>query len=105
MKSGKGGAETCPLRVQLLLPLLLPRVEHRHLCLVEIASVAGHNRLEATRDLGTAWLRKHERVLLQVPSAIVPETVNFVFNPLHADALKFRIAEAFPYSFDLRLKM
>ena len=62
-------------------------------------------RLEATRDLGTAWLRKQERVLLQVPSAIVPETVNFVFNPLHVDAVKFRIAEAFPYSFDVRLKM
>jgi hypothetical protein len=43
-KSGTGGAETCPLRVQPLLLLLLPRIEHRHPCLVEIASVACHNR-------------------------------------------------------------
>jgi len=52
-------------------------------------------RLEATRDLGTAWLRKNEGVLLQVPSAIVPETANFLFNPMHLDAAKFRIIEVF----------
>src|SRR5208283_3684853 len=37
--------------------------------------------LETTRDLGTAWLRKNETVLLQVPSAIVPVTANSLFNP------------------------
>jgi RES domain-containing protein len=62
-------------------------------------------RLEATRDLGTAWLRGKEGVLLQVPSAIVPETANFLFNPMHIDAAKFRIAEAIGYPFDIRLKL
>ena len=62
-------------------------------------------RLEATRDLGTAWLRKKDGALLQVPSAIVPETANFLFNPMHVDAAKFRIAEIFAYPFDIRLKM
>jgi RES domain-containing protein len=52
-------------------------------------------RLENTRDLGTAWLRKNLGVLLQVPSAIVPETVNFLFNPAHADAEKFRVTDTF----------
>lgn len=61
-------------------------------------------RLEAPRDLGTEWLKKGESVLLQVPSAIVPETVNFLFNPSHNQATKFRIAEVFTYPFDLRLK-
>jgi RES domain-containing protein len=60
--------------------------------------------VEVTRDLGTAWLLKNEDVLLQVPSAIVPETANFLFNPLHADAVKFRIADVFSYPFDVRLK-
>ena len=59
---------------------------------------------EATRDLGTAWLRKNQVVLLQVPSAIVPETANFLFNPSHVDAAKFFVAEAFSYPFDYRLK-
>jgi len=62
-------------------------------------------RLEATRDLGTAGLRKKEGVLLQVPSAIVPETANFLFNPMHVDAAKFRITDVFAYPFDIRLKV
>jgi RES domain-containing protein len=59
---------------------------------------------EVTRDLGTAWLEKNEGVLLQVPSAIVPETVNFLFNPSRKQAENFRITGAFLYPFDLRLK-
>lgn len=61
-------------------------------------------RLEVTRDLGTAWLEKSEEVLLRVPSAIVPETDNFLFNPSHVQARNFRITAAFSYPFDLRLK-
>src|SRR5947207_939179 len=52
-------------------------------------------RIEVTRDLGTAWLRNNQSVLLQVPSAIVPETANFLFNPGHAGAAKFRITALF----------
>ena len=62
------------------------------------------SRLDVTRDLGTVWLPKKESVLLQIPSAIVPETGNFLFNPIHPDARKFRIAGAFSYPFDSRLK-
>lgn len=62
------------------------------------------SRMEVTRDLGTAWLRRKESVLLRVPSAIVPETENCLLNPAHPDAKKFKIAEAFPYPFDARLK-
>lgn len=60
--------------------------------------------VKATRDLGTAWLEKNESVLLRVPSAIVPETVNFLFNPSHVHAKKFRITRTFFYPFDARLK-
>jgi RES domain-containing protein len=62
-------------------------------------------QLEVIRDLGTAWLKKNESVLLRVPSVIVPETVNLLFNPSHELATKFRITDVFPYPFDLRLKM
>jgi len=58
---------------------------------------------EVTRDLGTAFLKGKQRVL-QVLSAIVPETSNFVFNPMHADAARFRIRASFPYPFEVRLK-
>lgn len=61
-------------------------------------------RLEVTRDLGTAWVEQKESTLLRVPSAIVPETMNFLFNPTHRQAAEFRIAEAVAYPFDARLK-
>jgi RES domain-containing protein len=61
-------------------------------------------RLEITRDLGAEWLRAKESVLLRVPSAIVPETANLLFNPIHPDAARFRMEEAFTYPFDIRLK-
>ncbi|MGA2133731.1 MAG: RES family NAD+ phosphorylase [Bryobacteraceae bacterium] len=60
---------------------------------------------ETTRGVGAAWLRKKNAVLLEVPSAIVPETGNFLFNPLHGDAARFRITDVFAYPFDIRRKM
>lgn len=61
-------------------------------------------RLEVTRNLGTEWLEKRKSVLLRVPSAIVPATANYLFNPAHRLAARFRITEAIAYPFDQRLK-
>lgn len=60
--------------------------------------------VESTREIGTDWLRQNTGVLLQIPSAIVPQTANFLLNPNHSDARKFRIVEALVYPFDIRLK-
>jgi RES domain-containing protein len=80
-----------------------PEVAFETVLLKQLAS-GWQNELELTRDLGAEWLRKNRSVLLKVPSAIVPETFNFLHNPLHRDAKRFRIANAFPYPFDVRLK-
>jgi RES domain-containing protein len=61
-------------------------------------------RVELTRDLGSAWLERNESVLLRVPSAIVPETMNYLFNPSHKSAGEFQIVQAIAYPFDPRLK-
>lgn len=58
----------------------------------------------ATRDIGTEWLRSRRSVLLKVPSAIVPETVNYLFNPLHRGAETFRIAATYAWPADPRLR-
>ena len=62
------------------------------------------SQVGVTRDFGTAWLQRSETALLQVPSVIVPETSNFLLNPNHPDAKKFKIVVATPYPFDVRLK-
>ncbi|WP_220464938.1 RES family NAD+ phosphorylase [Granulicella sp. 5B5] len=66
--------------------------------------VSWQNNLETTRNLGTQWLRSNAAVLLRVPSAIVPQTSNFLFNPLHAAAAHFRIVDTLTYPFDTRIK-
>ena len=58
----------------------------------------------ATRNIGSAWLRSGAGALLEVPSAIVPETVNYLLNPVHAEAGKFGIVDVFAWPFDIRLK-
>lgn len=50
------------------------------------------------------WLEKNEGPLLRVSSAIVPETMNCLFNPAHKQAAKFRVVEAIRYPFDARIK-
>ncbi|MGH9586041.1 MAG: RES family NAD+ phosphorylase [Acidobacteriaceae bacterium] len=78
---------------------------------VKIASVAvtellkgWQERVETTRELGMKWLQVKKTVLLRVPSAIIPETANYLFNPVHPDAKKFRVTEALRCPFDARIK-
>jgi RES domain-containing protein len=61
-------------------------------------------RIEITREIGSEWLKDGHATLLRVPSALVPETVNYVLNPLHKDAGLFEIQKSFLFPFDARLK-
>lgn len=78
---------------------------------VKIAAVAANDltkgwqeHVETTRAIGMKWLQAKKTVLLRVPSAIVPETTNYLFNPVHPDARKFRVVEAMLCPFDARIK-
>jgi RES domain-containing protein len=57
----------------------------------------------ASRTLGDEWLGLGETALLEVPSAILPETFNVLLNPGHADAARVRILWHEAYPFDQRL--
>ncbi len=52
-----------------------------------------------TRRIGDRWLSEAGSALLKVPSAVVPETCNWILNPAHADAHRVRIewSQRFPY--------
>jgi RES domain-containing protein len=58
--------------------------------------------LAATRQLGDRWRNAESTVLLRVPSAIVPQAFNYMFNPSHADAGAAVIVEI-RAPFDIRL--
>lgn len=54
--------------------------------------------------LGTAWARSLQTAVLIVPSAVIPEENNFLFNPRHPDAGRISVVRKAAFSFDLRLR-
>jgi RES domain-containing protein len=59
---------------------------------------------EDTKRLGVQWLTECSSSVMQVPSAIVPETWNFLINPVHPDAARIRIENAQNVQLDDRLR-
>jgi RES domain-containing protein len=59
--------------------------------------------LSLSRRLGDEWLMTAKAGLARVPSAILPNTFNYLLNPMHRDAKKLRIVEATTATFDPRL--
>jgi RES domain-containing protein len=68
-----------------------------------IAPVDWKEHTEFTRNLGDAWLASMETALARVPSAIAPQTWNYLLNPEHPDAKQVQVAEVIREQFDNRL--
>jgi RES domain-containing protein len=57
----------------------------------------------ASRTLGDEWLSLNQTPLLEVPSAILPETMNILLNPTHPEAVRISVLWHEAYPFDKRL--
>jgi RES domain-containing protein len=97
------------LEVELLIPMTyqmlkveLPR-ETPPSVAVESLPANWINGEKATREIGDAWLAACEHLTLRVPSAIVPETFNLLFNPAHPRVREARILWHRAYPWDRRL--
>ncbi|WP_375404119.1 RES family NAD+ phosphorylase [uncultured Sphingomonas sp.] len=58
---------------------------------------------ELTVDWGDAFVRAGETPLARVPSAIAPQSWNYLLNPLHADAAQVMVVNAGRWPWDARL--
>jgi RES domain-containing protein len=56
-----------------------------------------------TRRIGGAWLKSLETPLARVPSAVAPDTWNYLLNPDHPRAKMVEIVEVIKERFDNRL--
>jgi RES domain-containing protein len=56
-----------------------------------------------SRSLGDEWLARRTTALARVPSAILPNTWNYLLNPLHRDAELIQIVDTTRAEFDPRL--
>lgn len=57
----------------------------------------------ATQRIGDAWLERNSSALLEVPSAIIPRTNNYLLNPMHAETSRISIASVSQIGIDKRL--
>lgn len=55
-----------------------------------------------TQAVGDEWLASHRSLLLEVPSALVPETWNVLINPAHKQARMLKIVRVYSHPFDQR---
>jgi len=58
---------------------------------------------QLTQAIGDEWLESARTALAVVPSAIMPETRNYLLNPEHPDAKRIQIASITIADFDPRL--
>jgi RES domain-containing protein len=49
-------------------------------------SIGWRDDIQQTKSIGDSWLAKGNSALLTVPSVPSPESVNYLFNPLHTNA-------------------
>lgn len=59
---------------------------------------------KASLDAGDAWLQSGASALLAVPSVIVPEEMNLMINPAHADARRITATKLRPWFYDSRFR-
>jgi RES domain-containing protein len=56
-----------------------------------------------TQRIGDEWLDQNQSTLLAVPSALVPETSNYLINPFNAQSKAIKIVDVLPVPLDTRL--
>ncbi|MDP9076971.1 MAG: RES family NAD+ phosphorylase [Bacteroidota bacterium] len=64
-----------------------------------------YDQMTITQRIGEKWIRDNESAILQVPSSIVSEEVNYLINPKHPDFKLIKIVKAQPFVFDSRIKL
>uniref|UniRef100_UPI0004867540 RES family NAD+ phosphorylase n=1 Tax=Paraburkholderia mimosarum TaxID=312026 RepID=UPI0004867540 len=57
-----------------------------------------------TQAAGSEWLAAGQELLLKVPSAILPHSYNYLFNPAHPGAGSAIVAEVLKVPYDPRIR-
>jgi RES domain-containing protein len=56
-----------------------------------------------TRRIGDEWIKSRETAILEVPSALVHEEMNYVLNPTHPEFERIKVESPKPFIFPNRL--
>lgn len=86
-----------------LLEIELPDALELAMLASEALPQGWQQRQTLTRSIGDEWLSLGKQPLLKVPSAIVPHSHNFLFNPRHPLAQQAVIKSTTLHPYDVRL--
>lgn len=59
--------------------------------------------LHHTQEIGDQFVAEQKKMVLKVPSVVVPGDYNYLLNPAHPDFNKIKILSIEPFNFDKRL--
>ncbi len=75
---------------------------------IEKASLATNwhlfENISKTQTIGNEWIKKGETAVLRVPSAIIPNEFNYLFNPMHENFKRIKLVNTEVFEFDPRIK-
>ena len=69
------------------------------------ANWAEYGQLNITQEIGDNWIKRAKTAVMQVPSAIVNDEVNYLLNPNHPDFKHIKLIKTQPFTFDGRIKL
>lgn len=61
-------------------------------------------QMPLTQAIGEKWITDGKTAIIQVPSAIIEEEVNYLLNPQHPDFKKIKLLRTEMFVFDVRIK-
>lgn len=62
-------------------------------------------QMPLTQTIGGNWISKNKTAILEIPSSIVEEEVNYLINPKHPDFNFVKLIKTDPFVFDKRIKL
>jgi RES domain-containing protein len=59
--------------------------------------------LDEVKEIGKRWIKNSATAILAVPSAVIPQELNYLINPEHADFKKMKINKPIQFNLDERM--
>lgn len=96
-----GTSSLLPSKLVLMTLVFSEKINFKEISIKELKK-DWQKKLLYTRNIGSKFLKENKNLFLRVPSVIMPDEYNFLFNPLHPDSKQCTIFTE-PFLFDERI--
>lgn len=63
------------------------------------------HQMPVTQAIGEKWISENKTAIIEIPSSIIEEEVNYLINPKHPDFKFIKLIKTDPFIFDQRIKL